>query len=113
MSARVRSRFLESNHRLAGLGVTEVGAGKTFNGARIISQRLNRTAQCLASFLAGLDLHIEARKVLAHPLILANQWEIPDANSDNPKHEKEKNHQLGKLLPNSEVDTHDRIEARA
>jgi hypothetical protein len=102
----VNLRWPEANDRLARLRVTELLPRQPLHSLGIVAQRVNSSAQLAAHVLSLLDLVVLFQDTPAHPLILLDERQIPNANEEDDRNKTKKDYDPVQLVPDAEVNFH-------
>ena len=81
---RVVGGRVKANHCFAGFGVAEVFARQACDGVRIAAQGINRIVELPGSVFFLLDERIVSQDLLAPPLVLLNERQVPDRHAKQP-----------------------------
>tara|TARA_B100000579_G_scaffold321395_1_gene271052 strand:- start:181 stop:435 length:255 start_codon:yes stop_codon:yes gene_type:complete len=74
--------FLEADDRFAGFGEAELFAGITFHGLGVIAHGLDSQFAAFGGLLLGGDFLFQPKDFRAHALVLFDEREIPNGDSD-------------------------------
>src|SRR6266487_1850009 len=104
----IRERRLEDNDRFARFGVAKLFPGEAFDGFGIVAQRVEGHFQLLGSFFLFLNLGVQAQHLFAHPLVLFDQRQIPERDSQEARRQQKEDHHAPQLAPDAQVNVHRR-----
>ena len=104
----IREWRLEDNDRFARFGVAKLFPGEAFDGFGIVAQRVEGHFQLLGSFFLFLNLRVQAQHFFAHPLVLFDQRQIPERDSQEARRQQKEDHHAPQLAPDAQVNVHRR-----
>ena len=104
----IRERLLENNDRFACFGVAKLFPGEAFDGFGIVAQRVKVHFQLLGSFFLFLNLGVQAQHFFAHPLVLFDQRQVPERDSEEARRQQKEDHHAPQLAPDAQVNVHRR-----
>ena len=105
-SGRARTRSFENNDDFIGAREGKLFAGEPFERARIILDSIDGRAQVFADPFLFLNMGIENEQLLAKALVLFDERQVPDENSEQAGEEQEKDNDSAEFLPNAKIDLH-------
>ena len=106
MSRSVGDRRVKTDDGFARFAVAQALAGQALDSFGIVAQAVEGNTQLFADFFLLLHAGIKAQNLLAHPLVLFDERQVPNRDGEEARDEQQEHHQTSQLIPNPEVDVH-------
>jgi hypothetical protein len=96
----------EADYRFPRFGVSEPFTRESFDRFWVTSQRFNGVLELAPECFFFLDLGVHLQDFLPQPLVMFNQGEVPNRNTQHPGHKEQKYHHSCQVIPDAETHSH-------
>jgi hypothetical protein len=103
LGGQLRARGFEIDDRLSGLRVAELFAGQAFDRFWVLPEIAYDPFEPLLFLFLGTHLVFEHQDLLAQPFIVLEYRQIPKEDTEQARHNNQRDHKVSETLPDTKI----------